>query len=65
MLLDAGYMPVIAPVAVSEKGQVLNVDADRAAAMFASALKAESVASSSPMDESKIQFQMRWLVMEQ
>jgi acetylglutamate/LysW-gamma-L-alpha-aminoadipate kinase len=43
MLLDAGYIPVIAPVAVSEKGEVLNVDADRAAAMVASALKAESL----------------------
>jgi acetylglutamate/LysW-gamma-L-alpha-aminoadipate kinase len=43
MLLDAGYMPVIAPVAVSEKGEALNVDADRAAAMVASALKAENL----------------------
>lgn len=43
MLINAGYMPVIAPVAVSEKGEALNVDADRAAAMVASALKAESL----------------------
>jgi acetylglutamate/LysW-gamma-L-alpha-aminoadipate kinase len=43
MLLDAGYLPVIAPVAVSEKGEALNVDADRAAAMVASALKAEAL----------------------
>jgi acetylglutamate/LysW-gamma-L-alpha-aminoadipate kinase len=43
MLLDAGYMPVIAPVAISEKGEALNVDADRAAAMVASALKAETL----------------------
>ncbi|MDD2922634.1 MAG: [LysW]-aminoadipate kinase [Anaerolineales bacterium] len=42
-LLDMGYMPVIAPVAVSEKGEALNVDADRAAAMVASALKAENL----------------------
>jgi acetylglutamate/LysW-gamma-L-alpha-aminoadipate kinase len=42
MLFNAGYMPVIAPVAVSEKGEALNVDADRAAAMVASALKAEN-----------------------
>ena len=41
MLLAAGYLPVIAPVAVSEKGEALNVDADRAAAMVASALKAQ------------------------
>lgn len=40
-LLKAGYLPVIAPVAASEKGEALNVDADRAAAMVASALKAE------------------------
>jgi acetylglutamate/LysW-gamma-L-alpha-aminoadipate kinase len=43
MLLDAGYLPVIAPVAVSMKGEALNVDADRAAAMVASALKAETL----------------------
>jgi [amino group carrier protein]-L-2-aminoadipate 6-kinase len=43
MLLDGGYLPVIAPVAVSEKGEALNVDADRAAAMVASALKAETL----------------------
>jgi acetylglutamate/LysW-gamma-L-alpha-aminoadipate kinase len=43
LLLSAGYMPVIAPVAVSEKGEALNVDADRAAAMVASALKAETL----------------------
>lgn len=43
MLLEAGYLPVIAPVAVSEKGEALNVDADRAAAMVASALKATTL----------------------
>src|SRR6186997_1416797 len=43
MLLDAGYVPVIAPVAVSGNGEALNVDADRAAAMVASALKAETL----------------------
>ncbi|MEO8354974.1 MAG: [LysW]-aminoadipate kinase [Chloroflexota bacterium] len=43
MLLNANYLPVIAPVAVSEKGEALNVDADRAAAMVASALKAETL----------------------
>jgi acetylglutamate/LysW-gamma-L-alpha-aminoadipate kinase len=43
MLLDGGYLPVIAPVAVSQKGEALNVDADRAAAMVASALKAETL----------------------
>ena len=43
MLLNAGYLPVIAPVAVSEKGEALNVDADRAAAMVASAVRAETL----------------------
>jgi acetylglutamate/LysW-gamma-L-alpha-aminoadipate kinase len=43
MLLIAGYLPVIAPVAASEKGEALNVDADRAAAMVASALQAETL----------------------
>jgi acetylglutamate/LysW-gamma-L-alpha-aminoadipate kinase len=43
LLLNAGYLPVIAPVAVSEKGEALNVDADRAAAMVAAALNAETL----------------------
>ncbi len=42
-LLEMGCLPVIAPVAVSQKGEALNVDADRAAAMVASALKAETL----------------------
>jgi acetylglutamate/LysW-gamma-L-alpha-aminoadipate kinase len=40
-LLAAGYTPVIAPLAVSEDGEALNVDADRAAAMVAAGLKAD------------------------
>lgn len=43
ILLNSGYLPVIAPVAVSQKGEALNVDADRASAMVASALKAETM----------------------
>lgn len=43
LLLNAGYLPVIAPVAVSQKGEALNVDADRAAAMVAAALHADSL----------------------
>jgi acetylglutamate/LysW-gamma-L-alpha-aminoadipate kinase len=39
-LLEAGYLPVIAPLAVSMAGEALNVDADRAAAMLAAALQA-------------------------
>ncbi len=42
-LLSAGYTPVIAPLAVSEKGEALNVDADRAAAMVAAALRADTL----------------------
>ncbi|NPA07146.1 MAG: [LysW]-aminoadipate kinase [Chloroflexi bacterium] len=43
LLLAEGYVPVIAPLAVSEKGEALNVDADRAAAMIAAALGAETL----------------------
>lgn len=42
-LLDAGYMPVVAPLACSEQGEALNVDGDRAAAMIAAALRAETL----------------------
>lgn len=42
-LLDAGYTPVIAPLALSNQGDALNVDADRAAAMIAGAVKAEQL----------------------
>ncbi|HXQ34750.1 MAG TPA: [LysW]-aminoadipate kinase [Anaerolineales bacterium] len=42
-LISMGYLPVLAPVAVSEKGEALNVDADRAAAMVAAALRAETL----------------------
>lgn len=41
LLLNTGYLPVVAPLAISEKGEALNVDADRAAAMIAAALNAE------------------------
>jgi len=40
-LLDSGYTPVIAPLAISTEGDALNVDADRAAAMVAGAVNAE------------------------
>ena len=42
-LLAGGYLPVVAPMAISERGEALNVDADRAAAMLSSALKAEAL----------------------
>jgi acetylglutamate/LysW-gamma-L-alpha-aminoadipate kinase len=43
LLLNAGLTPVIAPLAISEKGEALNVDADRAAAYVAGAVKAEQL----------------------
>lgn len=43
LLLDSGYLPVIAPIAASASGEALNVDADRAAAMVAAALGAETL----------------------
>lgn len=43
MLLDAGYTPVIAPLAVSTEGEAVNVDADRAAAMVAGGVAAEQL----------------------
>lgn len=42
-LLSGGYTPVIAPMAASLEGEALNTDADRMAAMVASALKAQSL----------------------
>ena len=41
LLLDAGYVPVISPPAVSAAGELLNVDADRAASAVAVALSAD------------------------
>lgn len=43
-LLDAGYVPVIAPLALSYEGERLNVDGDRAAAAIAGALEAAELA---------------------
>jgi [amino group carrier protein]-L-2-aminoadipate 6-kinase len=42
-LLSAGMTPVIQPLAISEAGDALNVDADRAAAMVAGALGASQL----------------------
>ena len=42
-LLDAGYTPVIAPLALSQEGERLNVDGDRAAAAVAAALRADTL----------------------
>ncbi len=43
LLVSAGLTPVIAPLAISLEGEALNIDADRAAAVVAGALKAETV----------------------
>ncbi len=43
-LLDAGYTPVIAPLALSMNGERLNVDGDRAASAVAAALHADALA---------------------
>jgi len=42
-LLQDGYLPVVAPLAVSPAGEALNVDADRAAATIATALGAHTL----------------------
>lgn len=41
VLLGAGYVPVISPPAMTARGELINADADRVAAMVAVALKAE------------------------
>ena len=43
LLLDHGYTPVIAPLAISHEGEMVNVDGDRAAAAVAAALRAEAL----------------------
>ena len=43
LLLGSGYLPVLTPPASSDKGEAINVDGDRAAAMVAAAFKAEAL----------------------
>jgi len=43
MLLRAGYVPVVAPLAISYEGEAVNVDGDRAAAAVGSGLGAEKL----------------------
>lgn len=43
LLLDNGYTPVIAPLAISYEGEMVNVDADRVAATVAMAMGAETL----------------------
>jgi [amino group carrier protein]-L-2-aminoadipate 6-kinase len=42
-LIESGYVPVIAPIAMSEAFEPLNVDGDRTAAYVAGALRAEQL----------------------
>jgi len=42
-LLDAGYVPVLTPPAISHEGEAINVDGDRASAATAIAVNAESL----------------------
>ncbi|MBO37167.1 MAG: acetylglutamate kinase [Anaerolineaceae bacterium] len=42
-LQDAGHIPVVAPVAISESGEALNVDGDRAAARLAGTVEADTL----------------------
>jgi acetylglutamate/LysW-gamma-L-alpha-aminoadipate kinase len=43
MLLNAGYVPVIAPVAVGAENELLNIDGDRTAAHVSGAVQADSL----------------------
>ncbi|HUW12833.1 MAG TPA: [LysW]-aminoadipate kinase [Anaerolineae bacterium] len=43
LLLDQGYTPVVAPLAISHEGEMVNIDGDRAAAAVAGALPAETL----------------------
>jgi [amino group carrier protein]-L-2-aminoadipate 6-kinase len=42
-LMEAGYFPVLTPPGASDKGEAINVDGDRAAAMVASAYSADAL----------------------
>jgi acetylglutamate/LysW-gamma-L-alpha-aminoadipate kinase len=42
-LLEAGYTPIVAPLAISYESEALNVDGDRVAAAISSALKAPTL----------------------
>ena len=50
LLLSEGYVPVVSPVAVSEEGDPLNVDGDRAAASIATGLGADAVIFATNVD---------------
>ena len=43
LLLGAGYLPVVAPLAISYESEAMNVDGDRAAAAIAASMNAEQL----------------------
>ncbi len=43
ILLDGGYLPVLTPPGASDRGEAINVDGDRAAAMVAAAFQATAL----------------------
>lgn len=43
MLMDSGFVPVLAPLAISYQGDAINVDGDRAAAVMAGAVEAKQL----------------------
>jgi acetylglutamate/LysW-gamma-L-alpha-aminoadipate kinase len=43
LLLDASYLPVVSPLAISYESEAINVDGDRAAAAIAAAVKADQL----------------------
>jgi acetylglutamate/LysW-gamma-L-alpha-aminoadipate kinase len=43
LLLEHGYTPVLCPPGLSYKSEIINVDGDRAAAVLATACKAETL----------------------
>lgn len=43
LLIDKGFLPVISPPALSEENEAINVDGDRAAAMVAASLGADTL----------------------
>lgn len=49
-LLELGYLPVVAPIALGTEGEMLNVDGDRAAAYIAGAMKADILILTTDVD---------------
>jgi len=43
LLINNDYMPIIAPIAIGDEGELLNVDGDRAAAYVAGGVKADKI----------------------